>query len=93
MSKFSPIFAFALLIASCSSASAQSKDTTKPAAVTSLRQANDSTGLLTFKDFIDLNTTILQELPAKYANPITQWLQQRYQLRATEYATKPVTKH
>ena len=51
-------------------------------------QATDSTGLLTYKDFQELNTQIIQELPAKYANPIVQWLSQRIQLRAAEYVEK-----
>jgi hypothetical protein len=85
------------LLAPCvvlfSSVNAQSKDTTKPAAVApAIRQANDSTPLLTYKDFQEL-ANLLQELPAKYANPITNWLQQRYQLRAQEYTTKPKSKH
>jgi hypothetical protein len=72
-------------------ANAQS-DTTKPKVVAPLRQANDSTPLLTYKDFQEFNA-LIQELPAKYANPITNWLQQRYQLRAQEYTTKPKSKH
>ena len=68
-------------------ANAQS-DTTKPKVVAPLRQANDSTPMLTAKDLQEL-VNLIQEYPAKYANPITQWLQARYQLRAQEYAIKP----
>jgi hypothetical protein len=82
------LFSILVLLFSCSTANAQSKDTTKSVPVAAFRQANDSTPLLTYKDFQEL-VTLLGDVPAKYANPITQWLQQRYQLRAQEYMTKP----
>jgi hypothetical protein len=68
-------------------ANAQS-DTTKPKIVAPLRQANDSTPLLTYKDFQEL-ANLIQDYPARYVSPIIQWLQARYQLRAQEYAIKP----
>jgi hypothetical protein len=78
------------LISGCNSASAQSVkkpkvDTTAP----SIIQPTDSTMLLTYKDFQELSQAILGDVPAKYANPITNWLQQRFQQRAQEYALKP----
>jgi len=80
-----------LLVVVFSSVNAQSKDTTKghsESANQVFRQPNDSTPMLTAKDLQEL-VNLIQEYPAKYANPITQWLQQRYQLRAQEYAIKP----
>ena len=80
-----------LLVVVFSSVNAQSKDTTKghpESANQVFRQPNDSTPMLTAKDLQEL-VNLIQEYPAKYANPITQWLQARYQLRAQEYAIKP----
>jgi hypothetical protein len=80
-----------LLVVAFSSVNAQSKDTTKghsESANQVFRQPNDSTPMLTAKDLQEL-VNLIQEYPAKYANPITQWLQARYQLRAQEYAIKP----
>jgi hypothetical protein len=86
--RFIPIFVATFIV--FSSANAQSKDSSKPAvsAPIPIHQANDSTPLLTYKDFQEL-ANLIQDYPARYVNPITQWLQQRYQLRAQEYATKP----
>jgi len=82
------VFLVVMGLFSSQTADAQSKDTTKPAMAASIHQANDSTPLLTYKNFQELENMI-QEIPAKYANPITNWLQQRFQLRAQEYALKP----
>jgi hypothetical protein len=83
---------FAVLLtafSACQTVNAQSKDSSHAALVAPvIRQPNDSTPLLTYKDFQEL-ANLIQEYPAKYANPITQWLQARFQLRAQEYALKP----
>ena len=88
--KYFALFLLATVV-NYSSVNAQSKDTTKghsESANQVFRQPNDSTPMLTAKDLQEL-VNLIQEYPAKYANPITQWLQQRYQLRAQEYAIKP----
>ena len=67
-------------------ADAQSKDTTKSKAV-SAPAISDSTAVLQGRDLQEL-VNLIQDYPAKYANPITQWLQQRYQLRLGELLKK-----
>jgi hypothetical protein len=76
------------------SANAQSKDTTKPKMANHDSDAKftapvvtDSTAVLQGRDLQEL-VNLIQDYPAKYANPITQWLQQRYQLRLGELLKK-----
>jgi hypothetical protein len=85
--KLSAAIFLSIVLFSCQSVEAQSKKV-RDTAMQAPRVANDSTALLTYKDFQELNT-FLQDFPAKYANPITQWLQARYQQRAQEYMRKP----
>lgn len=47
----------------------------------------DSTALLTPGDYKEL-FEFIQEFPAKYANPINQWLVNRYNLRIQQWALK-----
>jgi len=48
----------------------------------------DSTPVLQLRDIQEL-ANMIQDYPAKYANPITNWLSERFQLRAKEYMLKP----
>ena len=88
MKSFFALFLLSIVLFSCQSVEAQSKKAKDSAQVAPPRQANDSTPLLTYKDFQEL-ANLIQEYPAKYANPITQWLNARYQQRAQEYMRKP----
>ena len=64
--------------------SAQTKiDSVKPAIRHSAKPLTDSTPVLQARDLQEL-INILQDYPARYTNPITQWLQQRYYARKTE---------
>lgn len=49
---------------------------------------NDSTGIIQARDLQEL-INLIQDYPAKYANPITSWLQERFQLRVKQYMAKP----
>jgi hypothetical protein len=51
-------------------------------------QPTDSTGLLTPADLQELAQQF-GDMPARYFNPVMQWLSTRLQLRAQEYAIKP----
>lgn len=57
----------------------------------------DTTALLQWRDYQELAVQ-LQELPAKYANPIMEWMNKRFEQRAKEYtnaaaaATTPIPK-
>ena len=85
MKQFLPILA---ILAVSVTATAQTKADTSKRVISVPKQATDSTPLLTFKDLQEL-ANLLQDYPAKYANPITNWLQQRFAQRAQEYALKP----
>lgn len=59
-------------------------DTTKPAPPHHAPKAiNDSTPILSARDLQEL-VNLLQDYPARYTNPITNWLQTRYLARKTE---------
>ena len=80
---FTALMGIVLVISLC--VSAQSKSDTvhiniKPHSAKAL---TDSTPILQARDLQEL-INILQDYPARYTNPITQWLQQRYYARKTE---------
>jgi hypothetical protein len=50
--------------------------------------ATQQTPLLTYQDWIDFNQKIVGDLPNKYAQVIIEYFEQRFALRAREYADK-----
>jgi hypothetical protein len=75
------------------SAQAQKAGNPAPAdtAKVQIMPPTDSTGLLNYNDFKELLDKILGDIPAKYSNPISQFLQQRFQERAQQYLQKQTT--
>lgn len=65
--------------------SAQSKKT--EIKIDSVQKATDSTGLLQYRDYLELQK-FLDEIPAKYANPIMQWFAEKFAVRMKEYEAK-----
>lgn len=55
-------------------------------------QLSDTTAIVTAKDFEELNI-MLGELPAKYANPIYNWVNKKIQDRANEWYRNHLVNH
>ena len=75
----------AIIICLAFSASAQSKK--QEIKIDSVQKATDSTGLLQYRDYVELQK-FLDEMPAKYANPIMQWFAEKFAVRMKEYEAK-----
>lgn len=71
-----------LVLASLLGYSQTKKDTIQKIVATPA--VTDSTPIIQLRDLQELNT-LIQDYPAKYANPITQWLQERFQLRLSQH--------
>lgn len=76
----------AIIICLAITASAQSKKT-EPIKIDSVQKATDSTGLLQYRDYLELQK-YLDEIPAKYANPIMNWFNEKFKVRLQEFEAK-----
>lgn len=75
----------AIIICLALSASAQSKK--QEIKIDSVQKATDSTGLLQYRDYLELQK-YLDEIPAKYANPIMNWFNEKFATRLKEFEAK-----
>lgn len=82
-----PALIFCISTSAFSQVKKDSVTKTNPPKISVDTSITDSTGLISIKDVQELEQQ-LQELPAKFCNPISGWLNQRLQLRAQEWLGK-----